>query len=76
MKWIDVVIEHTFREGNKVAHFLANLAFSFASTEIISCNTFQDLPNEAKTLLNMDKVQTTNLKIKQLQNENFRIEGG
>ncbi|XP_049359182.1 uncharacterized protein LOC125823854 [Solanum verrucosum] len=76
MKGMEVVIEHTFREGNKVADFLANLVFSFEGTEIISFNTFQDLPKEAKTLLNMDKSQTPNLRIKQFQNENFRIEGG
>ncbi|KAH0720359.1 hypothetical protein KY285_005160 [Solanum tuberosum] len=76
MKGMEVVIEHTLREGNRMADFLANLVFSFVGTEIISFNTFQDLPKKAKTLLNMDKSQTPNHRIKHFQNGNFRIEGG
>ncbi|WMV09707.1 hypothetical protein MTR67_003092 [Solanum verrucosum] len=72
---LDVAIEHTLREGNKLADFMANIVFSFAGTELISYNTFQSLPSEAKALLNMDKRQIPNLRITMLQNDNFAHNG-
>lgn len=52
---LEVAVEHSLREGNKLEDFMASFVFSFAGTEKISFISFQDLPDEAKTLLNMDK---------------------
>uniref|UniRef100_A0A0V0HEC1 Putative ovule protein n=1 Tax=Solanum chacoense TaxID=4108 RepID=A0A0V0HEC1_SOLCH len=41
---LEVAIEHTLREGNKLADFMANIVFSFAGTDSISYNDFQALP--------------------------------
>ena len=41
---------------NKIADFMANIVFSFAGTNYICYNDFQDLPSEAKTILSMDKI--------------------
>lgn len=71
MKEREVVIEHVFREGNKVADFLANYVFSFAGTDSIIFSSFQDLSNDAKVLLNMDKAGIANLRIRKMQNTNY-----
>lgn len=64
IKDVDVVVENIFREGNKVADFIANKVFFFAGTSRIIYSNFLELPREAKTFLNMDKNQVPNLRIK------------
>ncbi|WMV55803.1 hypothetical protein MTR67_049188 [Solanum verrucosum] len=68
---LEVAIVHTPREGNKLADFMANIVFSFAGTNYICYNDFQYLPSEAKTILNMDKIQLPILRIRKIQNGNF-----
>ncbi|WMV47399.1 hypothetical protein MTR67_040784 [Solanum verrucosum] len=68
---LEVAIVHTLREGNKLTDFMANIVFSFAGTNSICYNDFQDLPSEAKTILNMDKSQIPNLRIRKFQNGGF-----
>lgn len=63
MKDVDVVVEHIFREGNKVADFMAKNVFFFLGTGRIIYSIFKEIPREAKTLLKMDKNQVPNLKI-------------
>ncbi|WMV12206.1 hypothetical protein MTR67_005591 [Solanum verrucosum] len=72
---LEVAIEHTLREGNKLADFMANIVFSVAGTDSISYNDFQALPKEAKTILNMDKRQIPNLRIRKLQNRIYTHDG-
>ncbi|WMV10913.1 hypothetical protein MTR67_004298 [Solanum verrucosum] len=66
-----LAIVHTLREGNKLADFMANIVFSFAGTYFIYYNNFQELPSEAKTILNMDKSQIPNMRIRRIQNGNY-----
>ncbi|KAG5620989.1 hypothetical protein H5410_006207 [Solanum commersonii] len=68
---LEVAIVHTLREGNKLADFMSNIVFSFTSTNFTYYNNFQELPTEAKTILNMDKSQIPNLRIRRIQNENY-----
>ncbi|KAH0722504.1 hypothetical protein KY289_005548 [Solanum tuberosum] len=72
---LNVAIEHTLREGNKLAYFMASIVFSFAGTELISYNNSQALPREAKALLNLEKRQTPNLRITMRQNGNYTDNG-
>lgn len=58
----NVLFQHVMREGNKVADYLANLVFSFAGTIIF--HSFQELPSEGKALINMDKAQVPNLRVR------------
>jgi len=44
---LNVAIEHTLREGNKLADFMANIVFSFAGTNFISYNNFQDFESSS-----------------------------
>lgn len=55
IKKVEVVLERTLGECNKVADFIDNKVFYFVGTESVSYSTFRQLPREAKALLNMDK---------------------
>ncbi|XP_060202597.1 uncharacterized protein LOC132631015 [Lycium barbarum] len=55
-------IQYIFREGNAVADFLTNLAFDFAGT--VQFHNLQELPSAARKLINMDKAQVPNLRIR------------
>lgn len=48
--------------GNAVADYLANMVFCFAG--IAKFQSFHDLPNVGKTLLNQDKSQIPNLRVR------------
>ncbi|KAM3235236.1 hypothetical protein P3L10_015272 [Capsicum annuum] len=63
MKGMQVLIKHTYREGNGVADFIANRIFSFAGTDRLTYSTYQQLPKQAKALLNMDKFQVEIVKV-------------
>jgi len=58
----NVVFQHVLREGNIVADFFANLAFTFAGTHTFQ--SFNELPSAGKKLINMDKSQIPNLRIR------------
>ncbi|XP_059315633.1 uncharacterized protein LOC132066321 [Lycium ferocissimum] len=62
----NVIIQHVYREGNTLADFLTNLAFDFAGTQ--SFNSFAELPSAGKKILNLDKHQVPNLKIRNVKN--------
>lgn len=69
-----MILKHTFREGNKVADFIANRVFFFASIDRLTYSTFQELPKEAKALVNVDKMQVPNLRIRNMQNEDHQTD--
>ncbi|XP_019241256.1 PREDICTED: uncharacterized protein LOC109221250 [Nicotiana attenuata] len=58
----NVLFQHVLREGNTVADFLANLVFSFAGT--VTFHYFHELPPRGKALINLDKAQMPNLRIR------------
>lgn len=58
----NVMFQHVFREGNKLADFIANTTFYFVGT--ISFHSSNDLPNVGKTLIIQDKEQLHNLRIR------------
>lgn len=57
-----IQIKHTYREGNILADYLANMAFD--TTGKFEIYNFSDLPNQARRILNLDKQQVTNLRIR------------
>lgn len=58
----NVIFQHVLREDNAVADYLANIVFFGAGT--ISFQSFNDLPNAGKTLINQDKAQIPNLRVR------------
>lgn len=63
IKGVNVVVEHIFKEANKMRNFIANNVFYFAGIDSVIFPTFQILQREAKTLINVDKDQVPNLRI-------------
>ncbi|XP_060182743.1 uncharacterized protein LOC132612645 [Lycium barbarum] len=62
-----VAVEHIHREGNGLADFLTNLVFNFAGT--LQFHSFQELPSQAKRILNIDKREIPNLRIRTIQDK-------
>ncbi|WMV24101.1 hypothetical protein MTR67_017486, partial [Solanum verrucosum] len=62
---VQVQIQHIYREGNRLANCIANLAFDNQSRLVY--NSFSELPSQAKRILNLDKNQYPNLRIKTKQ---------
>lgn len=74
IKWIQecmtgekVVLKHTYGECNKVANFTANQLFSFVGTERLTYSNVLKLPKETRVVLNMDKHQAPNLRLKKFK---------
>lgn len=62
---LSVIIQHVFKESNTLTNFLTNYAFDFVGEA--SFNSFSELPTAGRRILNLDKAQTPNFKIKNLQ---------
>ncbi|XP_060200867.1 uncharacterized protein LOC132629156 [Lycium barbarum] len=62
MGTFNVIMHHVYREGNSLADFLTNIAFDFAGTSKV--NTFSELPSAGRKILNMEKMQIPNLRIR------------
>ncbi|WMV58370.1 hypothetical protein MTR67_051755 [Solanum verrucosum] len=60
---ISVRVQHSLMEGNTLADFFANLVFHFAST--YEFNQFQEVPSEGKRIINLDKSNIPQLRIRQ-----------
>ncbi|XP_070037047.1 uncharacterized protein [Nicotiana tomentosiformis] len=58
----NVIFQHVLRDGNAVADVLANLVFSFVGTLIFQSLT--ELPTAGRKLINLDKAQIPNLRIR------------
>lgn len=50
---LSVRVEHSPREGNAFADYLANLVFIFVGD--FQLNYVQDMPSEGRKILNLDK---------------------
>ncbi|XP_049352692.1 uncharacterized protein LOC125817186 [Solanum verrucosum] len=59
---ISARVKPSFREGNTLADFFANLVFSFAGD--FQIQNFQEIPSAGKKLLNLDKYGTTYIRRK------------
>lgn len=55
-------IRRIYREDNKLANFLTNMMFNFIGT--MNFHHFQELPTEAKKILNLDKQEIPQLRIR------------
>lgn len=64
----DVTVLHTFRIGNKFAYYLTNMVVNFACTNSIHFNHNNELPAQAKAILQLDKQGTPNIRIKKCKN--------
>ncbi|XP_059315783.1 uncharacterized protein LOC132066495 [Lycium ferocissimum] len=62
-----VTVEHIHREGNRLADILTNFVFDFAGT--VQFRNFQELPSQAKKILNLEKIGIPNLRIRTLQDK-------
>lgn len=58
----NVIFQQVLREDNTVVDYLANIAFSGVGT--ITFQSFQEFPNTCKTLINQDKSQIPNLRVR------------
>ncbi|WMV53847.1 hypothetical protein MTR67_047232, partial [Solanum verrucosum] len=52
--------QHIYREGNKLADYLANLAIN--STKKKTFSSFQQLPSLGRKIINMEKAQIPSLR--------------
>ncbi|WMV41937.1 hypothetical protein MTR67_035322 [Solanum verrucosum] len=68
MKDKEVTVEHTLREGNQLADFFTNDIFCFAGTQILTYSNIQDIPREARGIINTEKAKLPNLRIRRYQN--------
>ncbi|WMV12279.1 hypothetical protein MTR67_005664 [Solanum verrucosum] len=53
-------VQHSLREGNTLADYFANLVFDFAGN--YQLNSVQEVPNEGKKIIYMDKSGTPNIR--------------
>ncbi|XP_060182866.1 small ribosomal subunit protein uS3c-like [Lycium barbarum] len=61
MRAMQVQINHIFREGNRLADFLANQALDHAGIKV---HDFILMASEGRRILNMDKLQLPQLRIR------------
>lgn len=73
MKDKEVEIKHIYREGNTLADFLTNHIFSFAGTKLIHFNSTQELPSQEIIILQLDKQNLLQLRVRKCQNVRFNI---
>lgn len=52
-----VELQHTWREGNKVADYFANLVFFFAGTESLIFHYIEQVPAQGRALISLDAEQ-------------------
>lgn len=59
---------HILREGNALANLLDNEVFSFVGTKDLKYSCFQEIPLQARRLLNIDKQQISQLRFNTFRN--------
>lgn len=62
MKDATINMEHIYREGTSLSYYLANHAFEVEGRQLY--NTFRELPSQGRKVLNLDKLEVPNLRIK------------
>ncbi|XP_059312432.1 uncharacterized protein LOC132063745 [Lycium ferocissimum] len=62
-----VIVMHIHREGNGLVDFLTNFVFYFART--VQFHNFQELPSQAKKILNLEKIGIPNLRVRTIQDK-------
>lgn len=62
-------VEHILRKGNKVVDFLANFIFNFAGTVISQYNAIQEAPEQAKSIILLERNNMHSLWLKKCQNK-------
>ncbi|XP_060210626.1 uncharacterized protein LOC132637573 [Lycium barbarum] len=62
-----VSVEHIHRDGNGLADFFTNFVFGFAGS--VQFHNFQELPSQAKRILNLEKRGIPNLRIRTIQDK-------
>lgn len=67
----EMEVQHTLREGNKVANYFTNLIFSFAGTKNINFQFIQQVPKRGRALLVMDTNQVSYIRILKMQNKAY-----
>jgi len=68
---IEVEVVHTYREGNNLADFFANHAVDFAGTHRRQFSNLQETPLQAQTIIQMERDNIPNLRIKRVQNTGY-----
>ncbi|KAG5599438.1 hypothetical protein H5410_030808 [Solanum commersonii] len=64
----EVIAEHILKEGNQLANFLTNHIFYFVGTQTLTYSNFQDLPTNARGIINTEKEKLPSLRIRRYQN--------
>lgn len=59
---LNATINHIYREENTLADYMANIAFQLE--DITTFNSFQQLPSVGRKIVNMEKMQIPNLRIR------------
>ncbi|WMV08973.1 hypothetical protein MTR67_002358 [Solanum verrucosum] len=62
MTKIEVTIQHIYREGNKLADYLVNLAIN--ASEKKTFRSFKQLPSIGRKIINMEKSQIPVLRVR------------
>jgi len=57
---ITTSVQHSFREGNTLVDYFTNLVFDFAGN--YQFNSFQEVPNQGRRLINLDKHNIQNIR--------------
>lgn len=70
---LEVITQHIFREGNKLADYMANLAVESSDKQIF--NSFQQVPTMGKKIINADKALIPSLRFKSSYQENLQATG-
>ncbi|WMV08231.1 hypothetical protein MTR67_001616 [Solanum verrucosum] len=67
----EVEVVHTYREGNRLADYLANHIVHFVGTNVIQFNSTQELPQLARKILLTEQRKIPHIRIKKMQNKSF-----
>ncbi|MGP4950541.1 hypothetical protein [Bacillus sp. MHSD17] len=68
-----VEIAHTYKEGNKLAKYLTNYAFTCIGTYINKFQSVQDTPQTAKAIVQLKIIKYPNLRIRKFKIGNITM---
>lgn len=64
---------HTFREGNQLTGFFTNYAINFVGTEVQKFNDVPEIPQQPKSIIQLEKSHTPNIRVKKIQNRKYKV---